>query len=75
MIFTSTTFGSIATYNCFPGYNLIGVEQRTCEANGEWSGEEPTCQSKRHTTKDDYMEQNQILHVSNIIIICIITMY
>ena len=37
---------SVATYRCDDGYNLIGSEKRTCQANGTWSGEDPFCESK-----------------------------
>ena len=40
-----TTFGQNATYSCITGYNLVGDSTRTCEANGDWSGSPPTCQS------------------------------
>ena len=39
-----TTFGQIATYSCDTGYNLVGNSTRTCQADGVWSGSEPTCQ-------------------------------
>ena len=39
-----TTFGETATYSCNPDYNLVGDSTRTCEATGDWSGSEPTCQ-------------------------------
>ena len=39
-----TTFGQTATYSCNPDYNLMGDSTRTCEATGDWSGSEPTCQ-------------------------------
>ena len=39
-----TTFGETATYNCNTGYNLVGDSTRTCQADGMWSGSEPTCQ-------------------------------
>ena len=41
-----TVPGSIATYTCDPGFNLIGDEQRVCQANGNWSENEPLCQSQ-----------------------------
>ena len=40
-----TTFGQNATYSCNTGYNLVGDNTRTCQANGMWSGSVPTCQS------------------------------
>ena len=39
-----TTFGQTATYSCDTGYNLVGNSTRTCQADGVWSGSEPTCQ-------------------------------
>ena len=42
---TGTTFGETATYSCNTGYNLVGDNTRTCQADGMWSGSEPTCQS------------------------------
>ena len=39
-----TTFGQTATYSCNRGYNLVGDNTRTCQANGVWSGSIPICQ-------------------------------
>ena len=39
-----TTFGQNATYSCNTGYSLVGNSTRTCQATGNWSGSEPTCQ-------------------------------
>ena len=41
---SGTTFGETATYSCNPGYNLVGDNTRTCQATGNWSGSEPTCE-------------------------------
>ena len=39
-----TVFESQATYTCNDGFAISsGDDTRTCEANGEWSGSEPTC--------------------------------
>ena len=38
-----TTFGQKATYSCNTGYNLVGDSTRMCQADGMWSGSEPTC--------------------------------
>ena len=43
---SGTTLGSTATYTCNPGFVLDGTDVRTCMANGEWSGEVPTCNRK-----------------------------
>ncbi len=43
-ISSGTTFMMIATYICNPGYTLTAGETiRTCQANGFWSAEAPTC--------------------------------
>ena len=43
---TGTTFGHPATYSCDLGYNLVGENNRSCQATGRWSGNTPTCQGK-----------------------------
>lgn len=37
------TVGSIAVYKCNKGFTLIGNEKRTCQQNGAWTGQQPTC--------------------------------
>ena len=46
-----TTFGQTATYNCNTGYNRVGDNTRMCQATGEWSGSEPTCQSMLYVSE------------------------
>lgn len=42
--------GSEATYDCDPGFTLVGVKVRNCtvaiDGTGEWSEEPPTCERK-----------------------------
>ena len=38
-----TTFGQTVTYSCDTGYNLVEDSTRTCQADGMWSGNDPTC--------------------------------
>jgi formylglycine-generating enzyme required for sulfatase activity len=40
--FTTTTFGSTATYACAPGFNRVGAESSGCTASGLWSPP-PSC--------------------------------
>ena len=39
----SRTVGSRAVYSCVSGYTLEGDRFRECQADGQWSGEEPVC--------------------------------
>ena len=43
---SETTFGSVAVYACDEGFDLVGELFRTCQANAEWTGEEPVCERK-----------------------------
>ena len=39
-----TVYQSTAMYMCNSGFTLTdGNSQRTCDINGDWTGEEPTC--------------------------------
>ena len=40
---TSNTIGSIASYSCDVGYELVGNMMRVCQSNGMWDGEDPQC--------------------------------
>lgn len=42
---TGRTFASTSSYSCSIGYQLVGPAKRTCQADGKWSGETPTCLS------------------------------
>ena len=45
--FTLTVYNAFAVYSCEEGYNLVPTETfRTCEANGNWSGDDRACQRK-----------------------------
>lgn len=36
--------GSVVRFSCEPGYLLRGSSERTCQANGSWSGTQPECE-------------------------------
>ena len=45
-ISNGTQVGDVVMYTCDSGYKLSGREYRICQNVGNWSGTEPTCQSK-----------------------------
>lgn len=49
VILGTTTVGSIAVYECNRGFGLLGTSTRTCQANGQWSDQAPTCERKHWT--------------------------
>ncbi len=42
---TMGMIGDIATYSCNSGFYVVGERARTCQADGTWSGSDPTCAS------------------------------
>ncbi len=42
----SVTFGFEVTYTCNTGYTLSGAATRVCQADGNWTGSAPVCNSK-----------------------------
>ncbi len=38
------TYGSRVAYTCGTGHRLVGNSERTCEASGDWSTDEPRCE-------------------------------
>lgn len=40
------TYHGQASYTCNTGYDLIGNNIRTCQADRKWSGSQPMCQSE-----------------------------
>lgn len=39
--------GNSVTYSCTDGFKLVGSDQRICQADGKWSGTQPSCQAVR----------------------------
>lgn len=40
---TNYLAGSVVGFQCSPGYTLSGSAERTCQSNGEWSGDSTMC--------------------------------
>ena len=41
-----TSFRDVARYSCNTGYTMNGPAERSCLADGQWSGSVPTCESE-----------------------------
>ncbi len=44
-----TSYRQVATFICNDDFTMVGDGARRCEANGEWTGEIPTCVGKYST--------------------------
>ena len=38
--------GTVATYSCDPGYEVMGDMTRTCDSADTWSGTDTTCEGE-----------------------------
>ncbi|XP_066191656.1 uncharacterized protein [Sylvia atricapilla] len=71
-------FGSITTYRCEPGLELVGQDTLLCttdnEDNGTWSGDPPTCRVKTtaETNQTKPSEENPYWLASVLIPSCIV---
>ena len=45
---SESTLGEWISYSCDEGYFLNGPYLRTCQSNGTWSGNKPTCEGEYH---------------------------
>ena len=40
------TYNKVLTFDCNPGYKLVGNRKRRCQESGSWSGTAPICVGK-----------------------------
>ena len=43
MVGSDFSYNSVVRYECNEGYILVGSEERRCQADGQWSCEQPRC--------------------------------
>ncbi len=43
---TGRFLGDRAIYTCGSGWEIVGPEERVCQANGRWSNSEPYCKKR-----------------------------
>ena len=48
---TGRYLGDRAIYTCGHGWEIVGAEERVCQANGEWSNQEPYCKKRGKRTE------------------------
>lgn len=58
--------GATVTFSCHDGYRLYGSQERTCDGDGKWSGQETSCvagglRKVLHLNKIKYESFQQIL--------------
>ena len=56
---SGTTYGQKATFTCDTGYGIQGDSSRTCGADGQWTGNNPTCViggKFQHQTEKSYSQ-------------------
>ena len=58
----SNIFGSLAVYRCSEGFGLVGKSIRQCQADGSWSEQEPTCESKFKIIRSHIIAELPIIH-------------
>lgn len=46
VVSSSSTYGSLASYECINGFRLVGPATRKCEADKQWEGEQPFCEGE-----------------------------
>ena len=43
---TGRYLGDRAIYTCGHGWEIVGAEERVCQADGAWSNQEPYCKKR-----------------------------
>ena len=62
MTITTRTPRGIAFYRCNTGNNLVGSVTRSCQTDGTWSGNAPTCQGDFGSVGLNKLSNNYVVH-------------
>ena len=63
---------SVASYECFSGYKLVGSSTRICETTGSWNGEEPVCSRSKYIKHKELYDVNCHRWISSMFVLCIV---
>ena len=55
---TGRYLGDRAIYTCGGGWEIVGPEERVCQADGLWSNNEPYCKKRGELKSDTYSERS-----------------
>ncbi|KAL0811803.1 hypothetical protein ABMA28_009231 [Loxostege sticticalis] len=53
---TGNLFGDKAVYSCPHGYHVVGLQSRSCQADGKWAGQAPACKENIYCLKPPTIE-------------------
>lgn len=53
-------FGARTSYSCQHGYHVVGLQSRTCQADGQWAGTAPACKQNSKHVGDILKESPQM---------------
>ena len=63
---SSTECLETVSFDCLPGYRLKGPASRTCQEDGRWSGEQPTCDGESDIAS--YCHRQTLFFVQSLIV-------
>lgn len=65
-----TTYNSAIEYHCIPTFERIGPYLRKCLDNGQWSGDQPRCESMFGTLGVLVYRMSLIEHQRTLVFFC-----
>lgn len=64
--------GTVVTYQCYPGFEVVGTEMLMCQWDLTWSGDLPTCERGESSTQTftNFILSNCLIRVVVLCSIC-----